>query len=257
MYNGKDRAQNSYQPMYQRSMQAQGQQQSQSFVGKKSTIGSVHGKPPMLMANNDVFTIGPYKARKDRMRISVLEKYEVIGYIAAGTYGKVYKAKRQINSSTNSADGFNINGSNAKLPQFDSTQTKSSASLEMQTNPNASRGNLLKDERITPGRIRTTRDDGSSQYNSQKQIPSKKPLTVFYAIKKFKTEKDGVEQLHYTGISQSACREMALCRELNNRRLTTLVEIFLGKKNVFIWCTNLRNMISYRLFISILIQKKE
>lgn len=232
MYNGKDRAQNSYQPMYQRPMQVQGQQQAQSFVGKKNTIGSVHGKAPMLMANNDVFTIGPYKARKDRMRVSVLEKYEVIGYIAAGTYGKVYKAKRQINSGTNSANGSSLNGTNAKIPQFDSTQPKSSSSMDMQANTNALRRNLLKDEGVTPGRIRTTREDVSPHYNSQKQTLIKKPLTVFYAIKKFKTEKDGVEQLHYTGISQSACREMALCRELHNKHLTTLVEIFLERKCV-------------------------
>lgn len=95
-----------------------------------------------------------YKARKDKNRTRVLDKYEILGYIAAGTYGRVYKAK-----------------------------TKGG-----------------------PDRI--------------------------CAIKKFKADKDG-EITHYTGLSQSACREMALCRELSHRNITKLVEVFLEDKSIY------------------------
>lgn len=34
-----------------------------------------------------------YKARRDACRPKVLDKYEIIGFISSGTYGRVYKAK--------------------------------------------------------------------------------------------------------------------------------------------------------------------
>lgn len=53
-----------------------------------------------------------------------------------------------------------------------------------------------------------------------------------FAIKKFKPDKEG-EQIQYTGISQSAIREMALCSELNNANVIRLVEIILEDKCIF------------------------
>ncbi len=53
-----------------------------------------------------------------------------------------------------------------------------------------------------------------------------------YAIKKFKPDKEG-EVVHYTGISQSACREMALCRELNHENVIDLVEVILEDKCIY------------------------
>ncbi|KAI0134035.1 kinase-like domain-containing protein [Xylariales sp. AK1849] len=53
-----------------------------------------------------------------------------------------------------------------------------------------------------------------------------------FAIKKFKPDKEG-EQIQYTGISQSAVREMALCSELNNPNVIRLVEIILEDKCIF------------------------
>lgn len=41
------------------------------------------------------------------------------------------------------------------------------------------------------------------------------------------------EVLHYTGISQSAIREMSLCRELNNKNITKLVDIILENKSIY------------------------
>ena len=52
-----------------------------------------------------------------------------------------------------------------------------------------------------------------------------------FAIKKFKPDKEG--ELQYTGISQSAIREMALCTELSHQALIHLVEIILESKCIF------------------------
>ncbi|KAI9851160.1 MAG: cyclin-dependent protein kinase [Thelocarpon superellum] len=53
-----------------------------------------------------------------------------------------------------------------------------------------------------------------------------------FAIKKFKPDKEG-EVIQYTGISQSACREMALCSELSHCNIIHLVEIILEDKCIF------------------------
>lgn len=60
--------------------------------------------------------------------------------------------------------------------------------------------------------------------------PSGRPIAAF-AIKKFKPDKEG--ELQYTGISQSAIREMALCTELSHPALIHLVEIILESKCIF------------------------
>lgn len=109
----------------------------------------LHSLPP-LVAN----PLMAYKARKDRQRKQVLEKYDIVGYIAAGTYGRVYKAQAK--------------GDSSKV----------------------------------------------------------------FAIKKFKADKEG-EAVSYTGISQSACREMSLCRELNHRNITNLAETILEDKSIY------------------------
>ncbi|KAK9453280.1 kinase-like domain-containing protein [Dipodascopsis uninucleata] len=98
--------------------------------------------------------LGNYKSRKDSSRQKVLDKYEIVGYIAAGTYGRVYKAR------------------------------------------------------------------------------SKTGEPREFAIKKFKADKEG-EVVHYTGISQSACREIALCRELRHENISQLVEIILEDKCIY------------------------
>ncbi|KAF6843252.1 serine/threonine-protein kinase SSN3 [Colletotrichum musicola] len=53
-----------------------------------------------------------------------------------------------------------------------------------------------------------------------------------FAIKKFKPDKEG-EQVSYTGISQSAIREMSLCSELRHANVIKLVEIILEDKCIF------------------------
>jgi cyclin-dependent kinase 8/11 len=49
---------------------------------------------------------------------------------------------------------------------------------------------------------------------------------------RFKPDKEG-EVIQYTGISQSACREMALCTELSHPNVINLIEIILEDKCIF------------------------
>lgn len=96
-----------------------------------------------------------YKARRKSQHREALQNYEILGYIAAGTYGRVYKAK------------------------------------------------------------------------------SKDESARLCAIKKFKADKEG-EVSYYTGISQSAYREMALCKELNHENVINLVETILEDKSIYL-----------------------
>ena len=50
-------------------------------------------------------------------------------------------------------------------------------------------------------------------------------------LRRFKPDKEG--ELQYTGISQSAVREMALCTELSHENVISLVEIILEAKCIF------------------------
>jgi cyclin-dependent kinase 8/11 len=59
-----------------------------------------------------------------------------------------------------------------------------------------------------------------------------RPVGSEVAIKKFKPDKEG-EQVSYTGISQSAVREMSLCSELRHGNVIRLVEIILEDKCIF------------------------
>lgn len=96
-----------------------------------------------------------YKKRFDENKIRIFEKYEILGFISSGTYGRVYKAV--LRNSTNA--------------------------------------------------------------------------TIF-AIKKFKPEKEG-EAAKHSGISQSACREIALCTELKHVNLVSLQEVILQDRSIY------------------------
>lgn len=106
------------------------------------------------LAHNTYFSMEPYKRRKDASRISIADRYIVHGYIAAGTYGKVYKA-------------------------------------------------------------------------------TEKSTQILVAIKKFKTDAKDTEPAFHTGVTQSAVREMSLCRELQHRHVSRLQAIHLQRKSVY------------------------
>lgn len=68
--------------------------------------------------------------------------------------------------------------------------------------------------------------------NPKSDVTSPTTGKELYAIKKFKPEKEG-ENIQYTGLSQSAIREMSLCTELSHPNIIHLVEIILEDKCVF------------------------
>ncbi|EPE02654.1 serine threonine-protein kinase ssn3 [Ophiostoma piceae UAMH 11346] len=72
----------------------------------------------------------------------------------------------------------------------------------------------------------------SGTYGRVYKAVSRQGLPGEFAIKKFKPDKEG-EQITYTGISQSAIREMALCSELSHSNVIRLVEIILEDKAIF------------------------
>ncbi|KAJ1915756.1 cyclin-dependent protein kinase [Tieghemiomyces parasiticus] len=93
-----------------------------------------------------------YRQRREQRRTKISDKYEILGFISSGTYGRVYKAR-------------------------------------------------------------------SRNKNDMEE----------YAIKQFKSEKEG-ETIMTTGISQSACREIGLCRELHHDNIVKLYEVLLEDK---------------------------
>lgn len=157
---------------------------------------------PSLMALSSILTLGSYKHRKDLIRESVLSKYQILGYIAAGTYGKVYKAKCKAGKA-NQKNNLN----NSKVEEALNNVTPSVDGGAADSKPEMHEENML------------------------------------FAIKKFKTDNhlsskgnndiNGNEVVHYTGISQSAIREMSLCRELNNSNIIKVIDIILENKSIY------------------------
>ena len=72
----------------------------------------------------------------------------------------------------------------------------------------------------------------SGTYGRVYKAMNKDGLPGIYAIKKFKPDKEG-EQIQYTGISQSAIREMSLCQELHHPNISHHVETILQDKCIF------------------------
>ncbi|KAK0629442.1 meiotic mRNA stability protein kinase SSN3 [Bombardia bombarda] len=72
----------------------------------------------------------------------------------------------------------------------------------------------------------------SGTYGRVYKAHGKQGQTGEFAIKKFKPDKEG-EQINYTGISQSAVREMALCSELSHQNVIKLIEIILEDKCIY------------------------
>ena len=95
-----------------------------------------------------------YRSKRDNARTRVADKYNILGFISSGTYGRVYKAE----------------------------------------------------SRDSDGRI--------------------------HAIKKFKPDKEG-DVITYTGISQSAIREIALNREISHENVVALKEVILEDKSIY------------------------
>ncbi|RMZ87144.1 hypothetical protein DV736_g5624, partial [Chaetothyriales sp. CBS 134916] len=72
-----------------------------------------------------------------------------------------------------------------------------------------------------------------SVYKAREKLGPNSDAKALYAIKRFKPEREGDAQLQWTGLSQSAIREMALCSELSHPNIVHLAEIILEDKSVF------------------------
>lgn len=114
--------------------------------------------PPMNMTE--------YKQKRDSCRQKIASKYDILGFISSGTYGRVYKAKSKLK--------YVCRILRSVLAFFFIT-------LDLNANYFGIYFCCL-----------WFRDDNKE-----------------YAIKKFKPDKEG-EAATYIGISQSACREIAV-----------------------------------------------
>jgi hypothetical protein len=63
-----------------------------NFKSSTKTLeaGNSDAVPPLLAAP---MPMSEYKRKRDARRIKVLDKYDIIGFISSGTYGRVYKAR--------------------------------------------------------------------------------------------------------------------------------------------------------------------
>ncbi|KAI5949956.1 SSN3 [Candida theae] len=221
-----------------------------NYASHQSTQQLPSVSQPALMAPNSILTLGPFKHRKDLTRDSVLSTYQIIGYIAAGTYGKVYKAKLRttnVNAKDGQERGNRITGSSLSGDSIRGGGGSGGGS------GGGGGGGPGDSDRIT--QVHEIESKGGSvplDEKSGREIAS--PSIQYYAIKKFKsdnhqssTSKNNAagnggknynreiahEAAQYTGISQSAIREMSLCRELNNKNITKLADIILENKSIY------------------------
>ncbi len=153
----------------------------------------------------DQFTMQTYRAKRDSQHRSVLESYTILGFISSGelgvelgcdgkmvtnellfvttgTYGRVYMA--QLKPPPPGTTHSHRPGDLPSLPPTTTVATTTTAPTTMSNNVS----------------------------NLSTIIPAQ-----YYAIKKFKPDKEG-ETITYTGISQSAIREIGLNRELSCAR---------------------------------------
>lgn len=169
--------------------------------------GSMQRPQPTVMALSLILTIGPYRHRKDLSRQPVLLKYLIIGYIAAGTYGKVYKARLKLLANNDGDEG-------AELAE--------SGAADSLANVSSRADSQVADEDVQLFAIK--------KFKSDNHVPAK-PSALH--MNGHNGHDNAHEMVHYTGISQSAIREMSLCRELSHRNITKLLEIILENKSIY------------------------
>lgn len=239
--------------------------QSQQHIPPNSNLGAgttaATMTQPSLMALSNILTLGPFKHRKDLMRESVLLKYSILGYIAAGTYGKVYKAKLKdikkdkltrggmTDGGVRSGNGVNNSGSIGGNTGNNASSAAGNGIGSGGIDVFSKQGGDRSGTQSNSGGGGATTHSGNSRTEAEgskddADDDDKQPDNKYFAIKKFKTDNhstlknyghdiNGNEIVHYTGISQSAVREMSLCRELNYKNIIKVVDIALENKSIY------------------------
>lgn len=213
-----------------------------------------------------------YREYRDRVRKPVLATYTILGFLSSGTYGRVYKAKLrnapQANSNSVSTGGYGgamgggigASGSAGQGSGIGtgggSTTVKKRGGLLQQhqllDSPSAASSMHATPKSLadgaggnaTPtGLGNSSPSLGSSsgaavsaalgrpEHNSQ--LTNVIPDGQIYAIKKFKPDTKETEATIYTGISQSAMREISLNRELSHVNIVTLHQVMLEDKAIY------------------------
>lgn len=138
---------------------------SSALASGSHPIGCLRKVKPDSSSTSD--TMSAWRSYRDATRRTVLQTYQILGFLSSGTYGRVYKACLR-NSEKGAASS------------------------------------------------------SSSSTTSEGEL---------FAIKKFKPDKES-EAHTYTGISQSAMREIALNSELRHENIVTLREVVLEDRSI-------------------------
>ena len=207
-----------------------------------------------------------YREYRDRVRKPVLATYTILGFLSSGTYGRVYKARlrnvplAEAGGSGGAGSGSGAGGSGGAagkaaqggpaakrrgglLQQHQLLDSPSAASSMHATPKSAVDGVAGGHGSPTASPSLSVSHGGSggggaSQSSTSRADPSTVsstniPDSHIYAIKKFKPDTKETDASIYTGISQSAMREISLNRELSHVNLVTLHQVMLEDKAIY------------------------
>lgn len=201
-----------------------------------------------------------YREYRDRVRKPVLATYTILGFLSSGTYGRVYKARLrtppQLASSSGTAGIANANagtgsgtatvGSGASTAKkrgglLQQHQLLDSPSSSLHATPKSVADGAGVGVNGTPSAspslsasLGTSTANAPGGSDNTLQLSSNElPDTQIYAIKKFKPDNKETDATIYTGISQSAMREISLNRELSHVNIVTLHQVMLEDKAIY------------------------
>lgn len=192
-----------------------------------------------------------YREFRDRVRKPVLATYTILGFLSSGTYGRVYKARLRsapqlAPSSIPSSSGIGgVGGPSAPgvaiaakkrgglLQQHQLLDSPSASSLHAtpKSGVDGSTGTpgIDSPSAAISSAVGRNADGSTSNTLSSSAVPEGQ----IYAIKKFKPDTKETDATVYTGISQSAMREISLNRELSHVNIVTLHQVMLEDKAIY------------------------
>lgn len=195
-----------------------------------------------------------YREYRDRVRKPVLATYTILGFLSSGTYGRVYKARLRTAPQLTSTSAASSGIAGAAATNRDGTIVTTAKK----------RGGLLQQHQLldspggssfqgtpksladgagtngTPGTpsataavVSASSTRTADSLNNGMTLSSTLPDGQIYAIKKFKPDTKETDATVYTGISQSAMREISLNRELSHVNIVTLHQVMLEDKAIY------------------------